>query len=107
MLNDNGLALHVSKIAQSLTERVDTAGDSGSRPAAQKPYLGNSVGLLRPGRARRGKEDEDCYERSTYGHAADLTNEQAAELAYGQFAGAGNGTCIVITTIGAPPVGIT
>jgi hypothetical protein len=32
---------------------------------------------------------------------------RAAELAYGQFAGAGNGTCIVITTIGAPPVGIT
>jgi len=32
---------------------------------------------------------------------------RTAELAYGQFAGAGNGTCIVITTIGAPPVGIT
>jgi hypothetical protein len=32
---------------------------------------------------------------------------RVAKLAYGQFAGAGNGTCIVITTIGAPPVGIT
>src|SRR5262249_51172140 len=58
LLNDNALSLHVPEIAQSLTERVDTARDNGSRPAAQESYPRDLSRLLRLGRKRRKKNAE-------------------------------------------------
>ena len=57
-LNDNGLSFHVPKIAQPLTERVDTAGDSGSRPAAKESYPGGLPRLLRLDAMQRKRDAE-------------------------------------------------
>jgi len=82
LINDDGLSLHVPKIAQSLTERVDTACDSGSRPAAQESYPRDLSRVLRLGRERRKENAEKKNDREPdppHGHLVERIGGSLAE----------------------------
>ena len=87
-------------MAPSTSMGLDERGVAGDLPkATSMPRSGFEIEyrVFQAGRSTR----------SRIAASASASNAQISARIYGQFGGAGIGTCMVMSTIGAPPVGTT